>query len=74
MSCVHTHTYKAIFYICVHHSSSEAVFLGVARTNQLVAPWGKDVAEEQHLLACCGGVIRVWSDSVYVKWTATRFW
>uniref|UniRef100_M0ZQC2 Uncharacterized protein n=1 Tax=Solanum tuberosum TaxID=4113 RepID=M0ZQC2_SOLTU len=56
MSYVHTHTcthtYKAIFYICVHHSSSEAVFLGVARTNQLAAPWGKDVAEEQHLLAC----------------------
>ncbi|KAG5585286.1 hypothetical protein H5410_045720, partial [Solanum commersonii] len=66
MSCVHTrtctHTYKAIFYICVDHSSSEAVFLGVAKTNQLAAPWG------------CGGVIRVRSEPVYVKWTAIRFW
>lgn len=34
--------------------SFEAVFLGVARTNQFAAPSGKDVAdEEQHLLACC---------------------
>ncbi|KAG5632582.1 hypothetical protein H5410_004299, partial [Solanum commersonii] len=34
MSCVHTHTcthtYKAIFYTCVHHSSSEALNTEVA--------------------------------------------